>query len=79
MQTIAKQVLEYAAWLPEGTPLVAKELLHFGNRAAVDQVPMKAIYLTSGRNRHLKVGAQTVEFGHAPIWQLIFPGRQPEK
>jgi hypothetical protein len=39
------------------------------------QVPMKAIYLTSGRNRRLKVGAQTVEFRHAPIWQLIFPGR----
>jgi hypothetical protein len=140
MQTIAKQVLEYAAGLPEGTPLVAKELLHLGGRAAVDQVlsrlvkrgallragrgiyvlpvesrfgthapstnklveglagqrgetivlhgaaaanalglttqvPMKAIYLTSGRNRRLKVGAQTVEFRHAPIWQLIFPGR----
>lgn len=140
MQTIAKQVLEYAAALPEGIPLVAKELLHLGGRAAVDQVlsrlakrgallragrgiyvvpvesrfgthapsaskmveglasqrretivlhgaaaanalglttqvPMKAIYLTSGRNRRLKVGAQTVEFRHAPIWQLIFPSR----
>lgn len=140
MQTIAKQVLEYAAGLPEGIPLVAKELLHLGGRAAVDQVlsrlakrgallragrgiyvvpvesrfgthapsaskmveglasqrgetivlhgaaaanalglttqvPMKAIYLTSGRNRRLKVGAQTVEFRHAPIWQLIFPSR----
>jgi hypothetical protein len=39
------------------------------------QVPMKAIYLTSGRNRRSKVGAQTVEFRHAPIWQLMFPGR----
>jgi Family of unknown function (DUF6088) len=39
------------------------------------QVPMKAIYLTSGPNRRLKVGAQMVEFRHAPIWQLIFPGR----
>jgi hypothetical protein len=38
MQTLAKQVLEHAAGLPEGTPLVAKELLHLGNRAAVDQV-----------------------------------------
>ncbi len=138
MQTIAKQVLDYAAGLPEGTPLVAKELLHLGGRAAIDQVlsrlvkrgaflragrgiyilpvesrfgahapstskiveglasqrgetivlhgaaaanalglttqvPMKAIYLTSGRNRRLKVGEQTVEFRHAPIWQLIFP------
>ncbi len=140
MQTIAKQVLNFTTLLPEGTPFVAKELLHLGARAAVDQVlsrmakrgallragrgiyvlpiksrfgthapsthkmveelagkrgetivphgaaaanalglttqvPMKSIYLTSGRNRSLKIGAQTVEFRHAPIWQLIFPGR----
>ena len=140
MQTLAKQVMEHAAGLPEGTPLVAKELLHLGSRAAVDQVlsrlvrrsallragrgiyvmpvasrfgsrapsavkvveglatqrgeiivshgaaaanalglttqvPMRAVYLTSGRSRRLKLGAQTVEFRHAPIWQLIFPGR----
>ena len=139
MQTLTKQVLEHATGLPEGTPLVAKELLHLGSRAAVDQVlsrlvrrgvllrvgrgiyalpvesrfgtrapstvkmveglanqrgetivshgaaaantlglttqePMRAVYLTSGRSRHLKLGAQTVEFRHAPIWQLIFPG-----
>ncbi len=39
------------------------------------QVPMRAVYLTSGRSRQLKLGAQMVEFRHAPIWQLIFPGR----
>lgn len=38
MESLAKQVLEQAARLPEGTPLVAKELLHLGTRAAVDQV-----------------------------------------
>ncbi|MDO8778642.1 MAG: DUF6088 family protein [Burkholderiaceae bacterium] len=140
MQTLAKQVLEHASRLPEGTPLAAKELLHLGSRAAVDQVlsrlvgrgtllragrgiyvlpvesrfgtrapstvkmveglanqrgetivshgaaaantlglttqvPMRAVYLTSGRSRQLRLGAQTVEFRHAPIWQLIFPGR----
>lgn len=140
MPTIAKQVLNYAAGLPEGTPLVAKGLLHLGSRAAVDQVlsrlvkrglllragrgiyvlpvqsrfgthapsaskmveglasqrgetivphgavaanalglttqvPMKAIYLTSGRNRRLTVGAQTVELRQTPVWQLIFPGQ----
>jgi hypothetical protein len=140
MQTLAKQVLEHASRLPEGAPLVAKELLHLGSRAAIDQVlsrlvsrgtllragrgiyvlpvesrfgtrapsavklieglaiqrgetivphgaaaanalglttqvPMRAVYLTSGRSRHLKLGAQMVEFRHAPIWQLIFPGR----
>lgn len=140
MQTLAKQVLQHATQLAEGTPVVAKELLHFGNRAAIDQVlsrlarrgallrigrgiyvvpvesrfgvrapstvkmveglahqsgetivshgaaaanalglttqvPMRAVYLTSGRNRRLKLGAQLVELRHAPIWQLIFPGR----
>ena len=140
MQTLAKQILEYAVAMPEGTPLVAKELLHLGNRAAVDQVlsrlvrrgvlqragrgiyvlpvesrfgtrapsaakmvdglanqrgetiashgaaaanalglttqvPMRAVYLTSGPSRRLKLGAQIIEFRHAPIWQLIFPGR----
>ena len=140
MQTLSKQVLEHASRLPEGAPLAAKELLHLGARAAVDQVlsrlvvrgallragrgiyvlpverrfgarapstvkmveglanqrgetivshgaaaanalglttqvPMRAVYLTSGRSRQLKLGAQKIEFRHAPIWQLIFPGR----
>lgn len=140
MQALAKQVMEHAAGLPEGTPLAAKELLHLGNRAAVDQVlsrlvrrgallragrgiyvlpvesrfgsrapstakliegmasqrgetivshgaaaanalglstqvPVRAVYLTSGTSRRLKLGAQTVELRHAPVWQLIFPGR----
>ncbi|MEI6116523.1 MAG: DUF6088 family protein [Burkholderiales bacterium] len=140
MQTLAKQVMEHAAGLSEGTPLVAKELLHLGSRAAVDQVlsrlvrrgtllragrgiyvlpvesrfgtrapsalkmieglanqrgeiivshgaaaanalglttqvPVRAVYLTSGPNRRLQLGAQVVEFRHAPNWQLTFPGR----
>ena len=37
MQDLAAQVLEHASGMPEGVPLVAKELLHLGNRAAVDQ------------------------------------------
>ncbi len=140
MQTLTKRILENAVGLPEGTPLVAKELLHLGNRAAVDQalsrlvrrgtllragrgtyvlpvqsrfgsrapstvkivegiahqrgetivshgaaaanalglttqVPMRAVYLTSGRSRRMNLGAQMIEFRHAPIWQLLFPGR----
>ena len=39
------------------------------------QVPMRAVYLTSGRSRRLTLGAQMLEFRHAPTWQLIFPGR----
>lgn len=138
--TLAEKVLAHAAGVTEGTPLAAKELLHLGNRAAVDQtlsrlarrgallrvgrgtyvkpikgkfgsrapstasmvkglaeqrgetivghgaaaanrlgltqqVPAREVFLTSGRSRLLKVGAQTVELRHAPAWQLVLPGR----
>ena len=46
-----------------------------GSLGLTTQVPMRAVFLTSGRSRRLKLGAQTVEFRHAPPWQLIFPGR----
>jgi hypothetical protein len=140
MPVLTKQILKHIAEQSEGTPLAAKELLHLGSRAAVDQAlsrlarrgallragrgiyvrpiesafgtrtpsankvvvglenqrgetivlhgaaaanalglttqaPMRVIYLTSGHNRHLKLGEQTIEFRHAPIWQLIFPRR----
>ena len=39
------------------------------------QVPMRPVYLTSGRTRHLKLGAQTVELQHAPRWQLTLAKR----
>ncbi len=137
---LASRITEYASALPEGTPISARELLHLGGRAAVDQalsrlvrrssliragrgiyvrpifsrfgsrppvaakivegiarhrgesialhgaaaanelglttqVPVREVYLTSGRSRRLKVGAQTVELRHVSPWQLAFPGR----
>ncbi len=39
------------------------------------QVPLRPVYLTSGRTRHLTLGAQTVELRHAPRWQLTLAGR----
>lgn len=135
MNTLAKTILERTSGLPEGTPICAKELLHLGSRAAVDQalsrlvkrgqfmragrgvyvrpvesrfgkrapsasqvieniahitgeaiaphgaaianklglttqVPVRSVYLTSGRNRKLKLGSQVVELRHAPNWQF---------
>ncbi|MEX0802344.1 MAG: DUF6088 family protein [Candidatus Binatia bacterium] len=135
MNTLAKTILERTSGLPEGTPICAKELLHLGSRAAVDQalsrlvkrgqfmragrgvyvrpvesrfgkrapsasqvieniahitgetiaphgaaianklglttqVPVRSVYLTSGRNRKLKLGSQIVELRHAPNWQF---------
>jgi hypothetical protein len=136
MQTVAKNILREANTLPEGALISAKEFLHLGSRAAVDQalkrlkerkelmplfrgvyvkpiktrfglrapaaekvvehiaatraeavvphgaaaanalglttqVPTKLVYLTSGRSRSLKLGAQTVEMKHAPQWLLL--------
>lgn len=39
------------------------------------QVPVRMIYLTSGRSRRLQFGVQTVELEHAPPWQLTLPGQ----
>ena len=134
------RIAEYFNRLPEGTPVVAKELLHLGARAAVDQalsrlvrrgaliragrgiyvrpvvsrfgirppmaskvveavaaqrgecvaphgaaaanelglttqVPVREVYLTSGRSRRFKLGAQVIELRHVPAWQLVLPGR----
>jgi len=136
MQTVAEKILSRVQTLPEGALISAKEFLHFGSRAAVDQalkrlkereelmplyrgvyvrpvktrfgtrapaaekviegiaaagaetvvahgaaaanalglttqVPTKLVYLTSGKNRTLKLGAQVVEMKHAPQWMLL--------
>jgi hypothetical protein len=53
MQTLVRQILKHATGLPEGTPLVAKELLHLGSRAAVDQALSRLVqrgaFLRAGR------------------------------
>jgi len=136
MQTVAENILSEAKTLPEGALISAKEFLHLGSRAAVDQalkrlkerkellplyrgvyvrpvktrfgtrapaaekvierfaatraetvvahgaaaanslglttqVPTKLVYLTSGKSRRLKLGAQVVEMTHAPQWMLL--------
>lgn len=140
MQRLTRQILAYAKGLPEGAPIAAKGLLHFGNRAAVDQalsrlahrgqliragrgvylrpvesrfgsrspsveqvvnafaaqrgevivptgaaaanmlglstqVPVRSVYLTSGRSRKMTIGTQSVELRHAPNWQLSMADR----
>jgi hypothetical protein len=36
------------------------------------QVPVRTIYLTSGKTRKLTLGKQVIELQHAPSWQLTF-------
>lgn len=141
MQPVAERILNQAKTLPEGALISAREFLHLGQRAAVDQalkrleqrrelmrvargvyvrpvqtrfgmrapaaekvvaniaasraetvvnhgaaaanalglttqVPSKLVYLTSGRNRRLHLGAQVVEMEHAPPWMLLPSHRQ---
>jgi hypothetical protein len=38
-------------------------------------VPVREVYLTSGRSRRLTLGAQGIEFRHVPFWQLVLAGR----
>ena len=39
------------------------------------QVPVRLIYLTSGRSRKMRLCKQVVELRHAPRWQLVLANR----
>ncbi|HEV2270268.1 MAG TPA: DUF6088 family protein [Steroidobacteraceae bacterium] len=39
------------------------------------QVPVREIFLTSGRTRNLNLGGRDVELRHAPAWQLVLAHR----
>jgi len=68
MQKLTEKILEHAAGLPEGTPVSAKELLHFGSRAAVDQCLSRLVQrgqlLRAGRG--LYVHPVETRFGTLP-------------
>ena len=141
MERLSDTILRYAQGQPEGTPVLAKGLLHLGSRAAIDQalsrlvrrgallragrgvyvlpivsrfghrapsaentveglaaacgeriansgamaanvlglttqLPVKRVFLTSGRSRTLTLGREHVELRRAPPWQLVLAGRR---
>ena len=39
------------------------------------QVPVRSVYLTSGRSRTMTIGKQRIELRHAPRWQLALAER----
>jgi hypothetical protein len=51
MQTVAENILSQAKTLPEGALISAKEFLHLGSRAAVDQ----ALKRLEGRNELMRL------------------------
>ena len=71
--------------IPETTEVVAKIaeargeiIVRHGASAAnllglTTQNPLREIYLTSGASRKIEIGRITIEFRHAPPWQLLYP------
>lgn len=39
------------------------------------QMPVRSVYMTSGRSRKMRLGKQVVELRHAPRWQLVLANR----
>ena len=70
---VAKVVEEWAA--QRGETVVGHGAAAANTLGLTTQVPVRQIFLTSGRSRKLKLGAQMVELRHAPPWQLIYPGQ----
>ena len=58
MEVLASRVMEYVNGLSEGTPVAAKELLHLGRRAAVDQalsrLVRRASLMRAGRGIYIR-------------------------
>jgi hypothetical protein len=58
MEVLATKIMEHGNGLPEGTPVVAKELLHLGSRAAVDQalsrLVLRGTLMRAGRGIYVR-------------------------
>ena len=70
---VAKVVQEWAS--QRGETVVGNGAAAANALGLTTQVPVRQVFLTSGRSRKLKLGAQTVELKHAPPWQLLYPGQ----
>jgi hypothetical protein len=70
---VAKVVQEWAT--QRGETVVGNGATAANALGLTTQVPVRQVFLTSGRSRKLKLGAQTVELKHAPPWQLLYPGQ----
>lgn len=58
-----------------GETVVPNEAASANALGLTTQVPVRQVYLTSGKSRRLKVGAQIVELKHAPQWKLSIGNR----
>jgi hypothetical protein len=58
-----------------GEVIVSSGAIAANSLGLTTQVPVRSVYLTSGRTRKMSLGKQTVELRHAPRWQLAMAHR----
>ena len=64
-----EQAVEAIA-LQRGEVIVSSGAAAANSLGLTTQVPVRTVYLTSGRSRRVHLGKQVVELRHAPRWQL---------
>lgn len=67
---IAKVVQQWAS--QRGETVVGNGAAAANALGLTTQVPVRQVFLTSGRSRKLRLGSQSVELQHAPPWQLLY-------
>ena len=60
MQNLTEQIIEFAAPLPEGTPVAAKSLLHLGKPGASLPTARDHLHQDRASPRRISVGSVTV-------------------
>lgn len=61
--------------LQRGETIVSSGATAANSLGLTTQVPIRSVYLTSGRSRKICLGEQVIEFRHAPRWQLALAQR----
>lgn len=59
----------------QGDIVVPHEAAEANSLGLTTQVPVREIFLTSGRSRSLSLGGREVELRHAPAWKLVMAHR----
>ena len=60
----------------QGERVVASGAMAANALGLTTQVPVRSVFLTSGRGRTLRLGKQELELRHAPGWQLALGDRK---
>lgn len=69
-----EQAVEALASL-RGETIVSSGAVAANTLGLTTQVPVRSVYLTSGRSRKMNLGKQVIELRHAPRWQLAMAHR----